>query len=257
MHKKSKFSLLVLSSAFVFGANATEKIVGGERVTNAKEAPYMVSLSGSCGGSIISDQWVLTAAHCAGFFSEVKGGILNLKDQGVKLRIKRVVKHPQYNRTTMSNDFCLVELVDKIDFKKTGLKPVKLATPQFENDGHTKPGMDATVYGFGDIGDRQDNVSGNLNKVVVPIVSHEEANSQGAYDGEVDKTMLAAGYAAGGKDSCQGDSGGPLVVFNHRNTPVQIGIVSWGEGCAAPQKYGIYSRVSVGHQWIKETTKIK
>jgi trypsin len=182
---------------------------------------------------------------------------LNLKDQGVKFRIKRVIKHPKYNRTTLSNDFCLVELADKIDFKKDKVKPVKLATPEFEKDGHSNPGMDATVYGFGDIGDRQDNVSGNLNKVVIPIVSNQDANVEEAYDGAIDETMLAAGLASGGKDSCQGDSGGPLVVFDHRNEPVQIGVVSWGEGCAAPNKYGIYSRVSVGHKWIKETTGIK
>jgi secreted trypsin-like serine protease len=157
----------------------------------------------------------------------------------------------------MSHDFCLVELTEKIDFKKTGVKAVKLASPEFETAGHANAGMDSTVYGFGDIGDRQDNVSGNLNKVTVPIVSNEDANASESYDGAVDETMIAAGFPSGGKDSCQGDSGGPLVVFDHRNKPVQIGVVSWGEGCAAPNKYGIYSRVSAGLKWIKETTGIK
>lgn len=259
MKNQTKFATLVFSSLLVFSMNASakEKIVGGERVTSLKETPYMVSLSGSCGGSIISDQWVLTAAHCAGYFSEVKGGILNLKDQGVKFKIKRVIKHPKYDRYSMSNDFCLVELAEKIDFSKTKLKPVKLATPSFEQEGHQEAGMDATVYGFGDIGDREDNVSQDLNKVIVPIVSNEDANAKEAYDGAIDDTMIAAGLASGGKDSCQGDSGGPLVVFDHQNDPVQVGVVSWGEGCAAPNKYGIYSRVSSGYQWIKDTAGLR
>jgi trypsin len=259
MKTKSIVRALVLSSVLSVPplALAKEKIVGGERVTSLDDAPYMVSLQGSCGGSIIAEQWVLTAAHCAGYFSEVKGAILNLKDAGVKVRVKRTIKHPQYNRATMANDFALVELEQKLDLTTGNLRAVKLASPEFEADGHQAPSMDSTVYGFGDVGERQYNVKGDLNKVVVPIVSNEEANRPGAYNGTIDNTMIAAGLATGGKDSCQGDSGGPLVVFDHQNDPVQIGVVSWGEGCARANKYGIYAKVSSGYQWIKETAGLK
>ena len=241
-------SLMLLSVSPLY---AGVKIVGGERVTDLDEAPYMVSLDEVCGGSIISNKWVLTAAHCAGHFDNVKGGMLNLEERGISIAVKRVIKHPDYNRKTMSNDFCLVELSTAIDFQKTGLKPIQLADVKFEEDGNQSAGIDATVYGFGDIGNGIPNDSADLNKVVVPIVSHEVANSDDAYGGEVDGTMLPAGYARGGKDSCQGDSGGPLVVFDHQNEPVQVGVVSWGEGCAMRNKYGIYSKVSSAYKWIK------
>lgn len=251
MKTKSVLNAFVLSSLFSLSAFAGDKIVGGVKVTDHKEAPYMVSLSGSCGGSIIGAKWVLTAAHCAGYFRGVKGGVINLYEPGIELKMKRVIKHPEYNRLTFSHDFALVELAEKIDFKKTGLKAVKIADMKFAQDGHQAPGMDATVYGFGDIEENRDNTTNDLNKVVVPIVSHEVANSAESYAGAVDETMIPAGYAAGGKDSCQGDSGGPMVVFDQRNDPVQIGVVSWGEGCAGADKYGIYSNVSSAYEWIQ------
>jgi trypsin len=246
------FSLLALPLTAV---QAREKIVGGEKVTDPTEAPYIVSLSGVCGGSVISSKWVLTAAHCAGHFSEVKGGILNLKEQGVSVRVKKVIKHPDYNASTFSNDFALVELEKEIDFKNTTITPVRLASPVYESHGGMDPGIDATVYGFGNLSSWRPNSTKDLNKVIVPIVSHEEANAPASYNGKIDDTMLPAGYAAGGKDSCQGDSGGPMVVFNHRNQPVQVGVVSWGQGCASPNKYGIYSKVSSAYLWIMKTAK--
>ncbi|MEM7345319.1 MAG: serine protease, partial [Chloroflexota bacterium] len=94
-----------------------------------------------------------------------------------------------------------------------------------------------------------------LRQVSIPIVSESICSSPSSYGGLLTEDMLCAGLLSGGKDACQGDSGGPLVVSEGTNGRwLQVGIVSWGQGCAQPQKYGVYSRVANLNAWVETHT---
>ena len=87
-------------------------------------------------------------------------------------------------------------------------------------------------------------VSNILRQVTVQIVSNQVCNGLAAYSGAITDRMVCAGFPEGGKDSCQGDSGGPLMVPDGQGGYFQAGVVSWGEGCGRPNKFGVYTRVS-------------
>jgi hypothetical protein len=112
------------------------------------------------------------------------------------------------------------------------------------------PGTMATVTGWGATAEGGAG-SNALLEVAVPLVSNATCNSPSSYNGAVTENMLCAGLPAGGKDSCQGDSGGPLIVPNGGGW-LQAGVVSWGYGCARPDWYGVYARVSRFKGWIDD-----
>ena len=87
----------------------------------------------------------------------------------------------------------------------------------------------------------------------IPLITNLECDT--AYKGQITERMICAGLAAGGKDSCQGDSGGPLIVKDNKGKDVLVGVVSWGQGCAKPNKYGVYSNVASVADWIKATAQ--
>ncbi|MFN9068718.1 MAG: trypsin-like serine protease, partial [Bdellovibrionales bacterium] len=85
----------------------------------------------------------------------------------------------------------------------------------------------------------------------LPLVTQDECNR--AYSNKITSDMICAGKAQGGIDTCQGDSGGPLFIRGSQGAPLLVGVTSWGEGCARPNKYGVYARVSAGFDWIQST----
>uniref|UniRef100_A0A8D2MB99 Peptidase S1 domain-containing protein n=1 Tax=Zonotrichia albicollis TaxID=44394 RepID=A0A8D2MB99_ZONAL len=87
----------------------------------------------------------------------------------------------------------------------------------------------------------------------VKLIDSDTCNRKEVYDGDITPRMLCAGYLEGGVDACQGDSGGPLVTPDSRLMWYLVGIVSWGDECAKPNKPGVYTRVTYFRDWI--TTK--
>jgi len=252
--------LVAVSSSRSLGLRGTDtRIIGGE-TTTAGQYPYAVSLSDGighfCGGSLLGPDIVLSAAHCQGSpYNVVIGRHALDSDEGEVIPMKDEVPHPDYNAALTDNDFMLVFLESPVSHD---VEFVKL------NSDPSYPGIDAqvTVMGWGDM-DAADDISTLSNvllEVEVNIISNEECEqSEGtigeweeSYSGQITANMLCAKDS--GEDSCQGDSGGPLVLRGGGDgaADVQVGVVSWGIGCAHPDFPGVYARVSSAYDWIRE-----
>jgi len=233
------------------------EIVGGQ-VAARGEFPYNVGLldraepdsywAQFCGGSLIGRSTVLTAAHCVEGTSPAQLDVLvratRLDNSGVRKPVARIIRHPQYNANTSAYDVAIVRLRSPVTNFSGGLAGlIPVVSPN--QAALWAPGRTATVTGWGLTSDGGD-ASTVLRKVSVPIVS--DSACQGAYGSEmISSVMVCAGQA--GRDSCQGDSGGPLAVRNGAGW-VQVGLVSWGDGCGDPGFPGVYTEVAAVRPWI-------
>ncbi|XP_064102990.1 trypsin-like [Macrobrachium nipponense] len=243
--------------------NRVARIVGGVP-TEMHEYPWQVAITPVglsrpfCGGSIISDRYVLTAAHCVAGGTPVNVRVTigehdwkkNSETPYTKsLMVDEIIVRPDYEPTTVDNDVALLKLSSPIEFPADNkIAPICLPPPDnlYENVKATGTGWGR--LSFGGIQPSE------LREVTMSTMSNVICNM--LYFGLVTDNMICAGHLFGLKSPCQGDSGGPLVTDGGSDTPymVQIGIVSWGTICGLPGQPAVFARVNNYLDWIEENT---
>jgi len=247
------FALGSLALASSQSMAVEQRIIGGADATSGTY-PWMVSLQSKdgshfCGASLLDKQWVLTAAHCVeresadGMQVVVADYNTQQADVGeMKVNVEAIYIHQEYGT---DHDIAVLKLATEVDktlvnaASNTFIDGLAAATP-------------LTVIGWGNTSTTGEEFPEILQQVEVPLFDHESCKTAYAGVGQtVTGNMICAGLAAGGKDSCQGDSGGPLVIES-AGSWVQVGVVSFGEGCAQANFPGVYTRVGNYVDWIAQ-----
>lgn len=236
---------------------AVETIVGGKPAARDEWGWQVLVRPGGrlCGGALIAEEWVVTAAHCVyqsqgDFFApEQITVVVGEYDRSVSeaseqaLAVVDLFAHAHFDKWSNNNDIALLHLATPVTM--TGhISPVVPLTEELI--ALTEAGRLATVTGWGTTSEGGA-ASQVLMEVTVPVVDSSICNR--SY-GIITDNMLCAGYAEGGKDACQGDSGGPLVVQDDNEQWHLAGIVSFGYGCARANYYGVYTRISQYNTWM-------
>ncbi|CAB3984832.1 MAM and LDL-receptor class A domain-containing 1-like isoform X1, partial [Paramuricea clavata] len=240
-----------------YGLSDFPKIVGGQEATPG-EWPWQVALLRGtfpfCGGSLVSNQYVITAAHCVKSTDwnrvTIRVGEHDMRvkeghEQDISIARNGITVHPQYNSRTTDYDIAVIRLSRSVQFTQR-IKPVCF------NRGIDFTGQRCYITRWGRL-----QSGGSTPKVLqeaqVPIVTPQECKKAYGSSRITDK-MLCAGYSQGGIDTCQGDSGGPLVCQHSDRSWYLTGVTSWGRGCASVGYYGVYAHVANLYPWVKQVT---
>lgn len=229
------------------------RIIGGDDVSivryshqvslRRKTCPECVYLH-ECGGNILNEDTILTAAHCVidrdvRNFTVVAGTDKRTGSDGIVVLIERIIAHERYNASITDYDVALLFLATPVTLDKVFIAAVPLVKSSPE------VGAKGTVIGWGTVSE-SGMAAQQLQAVNVFVLDRRQCSA--AYGDRFTDTMLCAGVKEGGKDACQKDSGGPLLVENQL-----AGIISWAIGCASSENPGVYVDVSHVRHWIEST----
>ncbi|XP_072035696.1 mannan-binding lectin serine protease 1-like [Amphiura filiformis] len=262
------------------------RIIGGREVVQgswpwqtfisitARESEWDRS-SSFCGGSLLNEEWVLTAAHCVtggnAVHTRYYGNAIptdaielvvglhdrnNMDSRSVTIHTDQIIVHPNYEASSYDADIALLHLNESVTFTDY-IRPLCLPTQNPNSDqtvgnedtrvDHDTSGV-LTGWGFTETGAQSD----VLKEVYVPLVSRETCRASTEH--VVTSNMVCAGATEGGSDSCKGDSGGALMFVNSTILPDRFyayGIVSWGDvDCGSAGTYGVYTRVENYANWV-------
>ncbi|KAM5152128.1 prostasin-like [Mantella aurantiaca] len=203
----------------------------------------------------------MSAAHCVQFSSSpsrytVYLGAYRLDTPSaneMRVRVNKIVVNSQFSTIGKSGDISLLRLASPVTFTQF-IQPICIPSAFIV----FPPGMNCWVTGWGDI---QYGVNlgypKNLQQVMVPLISRESCDQMyhinsafSPSETVIQYDQICAGYQSGQKDACLGDSGGPLVC-QANGVWYQVGIVSWGDDCALPNRPGVYTLVSAYNSWIE------
>ncbi|XP_071770425.2 trypsin-like [Centroberyx gerrardi] len=242
-----KHFLLLALFGWAVALEEDSKIVGGYECPK-HSVPYQVYLSAGnyvCGGTLLSSEWVLSAAHC-----KTKPSLkvyLGLHNHRVAEKTRqlimstKVIRHPDYNSRCHDNDIMLIKL-SRPAILNSYVRPATLPTKC------ARDGTMCRISGWGRLLPSKESLSDKLQCLDAPLLSDNTCCN--AYRQLFTKNMICAGFLKGGKDSCKGDSGGPMVCGGE----IQ-GVVSWGRGCAQRNYPGVYTKVCNYISWIKNIMK--
>ncbi|XP_029460528.1 coagulation factor X [Rhinatrema bivittatum] len=236
------------------------RIIGG-RDCKPGECPWQALLvnennDGFCGGTILTPDVVLTAAHCMNqtkYFKVVVGEVDTQKKEGTESvhKVERVFMHHKFAIKTYDNDIALVKLKEPITFSPYAI-PACIPDMDFADDVLMKM-KEGVVSGFGRLHEKGREAT-LLQVLQVPYIERSRCIESSSFD--VTLNMFCAGFETEVKDACQGDSGGPHVT-PYKGTYFITGVVSWGEGCAQQGKFGVYTKISRFIKWMRNVMKQK
>jgi secreted trypsin-like serine protease len=227
------------------------EIVGGEPA-DAGQFPWVVRLSVGCAGALTAPRVVLTAAHCVertGFDSGITviaGSVDQHSPDAIRVKSRYVIRASGFRDATKGDDWALIQLAQEIDLP---------LLPRAAGGSYDRGTF--TIMGWGSTRDGSANQQRYLRTAEVPYVSDRQcgrAYREAGYPFVASEMICAGDTRRGGVDACQGDSGGPMVRRDAAGEWVQVGIVSWGIGCARRDYPGVYTQVSEYAEVIERKT---